>query len=140
MARSQKQNSERYCIQDSFSNKHNFYRYVCKSDQEVAHSKNHPLLTADSPKMKNSSAGFRAACATKRKSVDGESRDIAKKWKSLTNLDLSKFIQERVVKSYTEIIAIAEEQRTTDQMNIAEFVLNKTKKIHPEVATKTWQM
>ena len=51
------------------------YRYVCKSDQEVAHSENHPsaLLTAASPKTKKSIAGFRGACATKRKSTEGKS-------------------------------------------------------------------
>ena len=54
----------------------------------------------------------------KKKSIDGESsRDVAKKWKSMTNLDLSEFIQERAVKSYIELLAVAEEQRTTDQMH-----------------------
>ena len=35
----------------------------------------------------------------------------------MTNLDLSEFIQERAVKSYVELLAVAEEQRTTDQMH-----------------------
>ena len=59
--------AESHGIQFNFSDKHDFYmpayRYVFKSDQEVAHSKNHPpgLLTAASPKSK-SIAGFRAVC------------------------------------------------------------------------------
>ena len=70
--------AEKDGIQVSFSDKHNFYlsayRYVCKSDQEVAHTENHRpgLLTAAS--------GFRATCATKRKSTEGESSGgVAKK-------------------------------------------------------------
>ena len=82
--------AEKHGIQVNFSDKHNFYlsayRYVCKSDQEVAHSENHPpgLLTAASPKTKKSIAGFRAVCTTKMKSREGESScAVAKKRKSL---------------------------------------------------------
>ena len=63
--------AQKYGIQVNFSDKHNFYlssyRYVCKSDQEVAHSDNHPpgLLTAASPKTKKSIAGFGAAGSKK---------------------------------------------------------------------------
>ena len=65
--------------QVNFSDKHNFYhsvyRYVCKSDQEVAHSENHlpGLLTTASPKTKKSITGFRSACHIKRQSTEGES-------------------------------------------------------------------
>ena len=86
-------------IQVNFSDKNDFYlspdRYVCKTDQEVGHSENHPPgpLTAASSKTKKSFAGFCAACATKRKSTERESScAFAKKRKSLTNLDLSEFI------------------------------------------------
>ena len=91
--------AEKHDIQVSFSDKHNLYlsaySYVCKSDQEVTQSKKHPpgLLTAVSPKAKKSVEGFHAACAQKRKSTEGESsRVLAKKQKSLTNLDLAEFI------------------------------------------------
>ena len=69
--------AEKDGIQVNFSDKHNFYlsayRYVCKSDQEVAHSENHlpGLLTAASE--------FRATCATKRKSTEGESSVVLQK-------------------------------------------------------------
>ena len=106
--------AEKHGIEVNFSEKHNFYlspyRYVCKSEQEVAHSENHPpgLLTAASPKTKKSVAGFRAACATKRTSTEEESSCVvAKKRKSLTSLDLEEFLQERGIRSYTELLAIA---------------------------------
>ena len=124
--------AEKHDIQVNFSKKHNFYlspyRYVCKSDQEVAHSESIPagLLTAASPKTKKSVAGFRAACATKKNSTEGESScAVAKKRKSLTNLDIAEIIQETGIRSYTELLAIAEERRTAGQMDIAGFVLKK---------------
>jgi len=139
---------EKHGIQVNFSDNHNFYlsayRYVCKSDKDVAHSENHPtgLLRTHSPKTKNSIAGFRAACATKRKSSVGECSHhrAVKKRKSLNNLDLSEFIRERGIKSYTELLAIAEERRTAGQMDIAEFVFKRSEKILHELITKTWQM
>ena len=165
------------------------YKYVIKSDQEVAHSENHPpgLLTAVSPKSKKSIAGFRAAChyvkyrdftwfldvkilrkstvseefqancmkccwncvfpqnfhtrklgeitafcivcATKRKFTKGEpSCYFSKEQKNFRNLDLAELIQEKVIWSCTELLAIAEEQRTVGQIKIAEFAIKGNKK------------
>ena len=140
--------AEKHGIQVSFNDKHNFclsgYRYVFKSGQEVAHSENHPagLLKAASPKTKKSIAGFHtAACATKKKSTEGESScGVARKRESLTKLNLVEFIREGGTKSYTELPAIAEERRTAGQMAIAEFVFKRNEKILHELVTKTWQM
>ena len=100
----------------------------------------HPgLLTTAYPKIKKSVAGFRTSCTTKRNSTEGESyRGILKKPKSYTNLDLSEFIRERGIKSYTDLLAIAEEQRTAGQMDIPEFVFKQNEKILRELVTKTW--
>ena len=72
------------------------YSYVCKSDQEVAHSENNPtgLLKAAFPQTKKSISRLHAACVTKMKYVEEEpSCGVGKKRKSLTNLDLAEFIQ-----------------------------------------------
>ena len=121
--------AEKHGIHVNFHDKYNFYlsayMYVCKSDQGVAHSENRPpgLLTAASPKTKKSVGGFCAACATKRRSTEGESScAVAKRRKSLTNLDLAEFIRERGMRSYTELLVIAEERTTAGQMGTAEFV------------------
>ena len=139
--------AKKHGIQVNVSDKHYFYlseyRYVFKSDQELTHSEYHPpeLLTAASWKTKKSVAGFRTACATKRKSTEGEpSCAVVKKWKSLTNLDLAEFIWERDIRSYTELLDIAEERQTAGQMDIAEFLLKQNEKILSELVTKTWQM
>ena len=117
------------------SYKHNFfltkYKDVCKSDQEVIHSENPPpwLLSVASPKTNKSIAGFSTTCATIRKFTEGEySHGVAKKRESLTNLDLSEFIREMGIKTYTEFLAVAAERRTAGQMDIAEFVYKRNEK------------
>ena len=77
----------------------------------------------------------------KKKSTEGESScGVVKKRKSLTNLDSAEFIRERGIRRYTELLAIAEEQRTVGQMDIAKFVFKRNEKILRELVTKTWQM
>ena len=139
--------AEKHGIQFNFVDKNNFYLsayiYVCKSDQEVAHSENYPprLLTAASQKAKKSFAGLYAACATKRKSTQGKSScAVVKKQNGLTNLDLAEFIRERGIRRYTEVLGIAEEQRTAGEMGIAELVFKRNEKILRELVTKTWQI
>ena len=98
-------------------------------------------MTAAHPKTKKSTAGFRAACATKRKSTEGEfSCGFGKKRKDLTKLDLAEFIRERGIKSYAELLAIAEERRSDGQMDIAKFVFKRNEKILGELVAKIWQM
>ena len=98
-------------------------------------------MTGASSKTKNSIAGFRAACATKMRSTEGESScGFGKKQKSFTNLDLAKFIQERGIRSYTELFAVAEERRTAGEMDIAEFAFERNERILRELVAKTWQM
>ena len=109
----------------------------------MAHSKDHPqaLLTAASPKTKKSFAGFRAACATKRKSKEGESScAVTKKRKSLTNLGLAEFIRERGIRSYTELLGIDEQWRTAGQMGIADFVFKRNEEILRKLVTNIWQL
>lgn len=46
----------------------------------------------------------------------------------MTNLDLSEIVGERNIKSYTELLAIAEERRTAHLMDIIEFAFKCNKK------------
>ena len=47
---------------------------------------------------------------------------VAKKRESLTNMYLAEIIREKGIRSYSELLATVEEQRTTGQMDIAEFM------------------
>ena len=58
----------------------------------------------------------------------------------MTNRDLVEFIQERGIRTYTELLAIAEEWRTAGQTDIAKFLFKQNKKILNELVTKTWQI
>ena len=58
----------------------------------------------------------------------------------MTNLGLAEFIRERGIRNYTELVAIAKEERNTGQIDIAEFALEKNEKILRELVTKTWQI
>ena len=62
---------------------------------------------------------------------------VVKKRKRLTNLYLTEFILERGIRSYTEPLAIAEEQRTSGQIDIAELVFKRNEKILRELVTKS---
>ena len=63
------------------------YRYVCKEDDEVAHSENHPNLTdAASPPTKRSIAANR-----KRSSSAGESSSSSTKKRRVSNADVATF-------------------------------------------------
>ena len=71
------------------------YRRVCKCDQKVSHSENHPpgILTPVSPKTKSQLQDFVLSVPQKKKKTERESScGVAKKRKSLTNLDLVEFI------------------------------------------------
>ena len=78
----------------------------------------------------------------KKEVQEGESScSVARKRKSVTNLYLAEFIRERSVGSYTELLAIVEEQRTAGQVHISEFLFKKKKeKVLRGIITKTWQM
>ena len=56
------------------------------------------------------------------------------------NFDQPGFSRERGIRSYTELLAIADERVTTFQMDIAQFVFKRNEKILRELVTKTWQM
>ena len=47
---------------------------------------------------------------------------VAKKRERLSNMDLAEIILEKGLRSYTELLASVEEQRTAGQMDVAEFV------------------
>ena len=92
--------TEKHGIQVNFSDKHNFnlsaYRYALK---EVSHSENNLLRALESCLSKNKKVNCRIFCCLcyKQEVTKGESsRGVAKKRKSLINLDLSEFIRKGI--------------------------------------------
>ena len=136
--------SSKYNIQVNFSDKHDYYlssyRYVCKEDEEVFHSENHPenLLSASSPATKKGTLVSKQN-ARKRKSLKLENEASLSK-KRMNNLEASDIIKKEKIKSYTELLALAEKRREAGQTDFANFVFNRNEKALRELVKKTWDM
>ena len=129
-------------ISVNFSDSHDYYlsayRYVTKQDQSVAHSEGHPNLSeASSPSTKKSIAG------NKRKSSTGNKFPRCKQQQPrtrLTNQDFAMFVRKNKIRSYNEVLALAEERREEGQQDLSNFVFNKQEKHIRELIVKSWQM
>ena len=136
--------TENHNIVVDFSDKHNFYisayRYLCRQDNNVAHSQGHPnLAKAKSPRTKKSIESNRAA-SEKRRSPSACSVKTAPKKNRLTNSELSDFIKEHNIKNYLELLAIAQIRKEEGETDIHEDVLSHQEKYVKELIKKTWDM
>jgi len=125
------------------------YRYVCKEDQDIYHSQDHPadLLTMSSPHTEHAN---RARVEKRRsQSADGQStagpcdkksRQTKTSGGRLTNTDVAKFIHKSKISTYNELLAAAETRVEGGQNDLSDFVFNRNEKVLQELITKTWQM
>ena len=147
----------KYKIQVHFSAKHDYYlsayRYVIKSDEEVFHSKNHPmdLASKQSPRTKKSTLAAKEANRKRRSessmsSGDGSSSSsstnsaAAKRQKKLSNLDVSRLIRKEKINSYKALLALGDERSAAGQDDVSEFIFNRSEKNIREIIKKTWVM
>ena len=137
--------SVKYNIQVNFSDKHDLYlssyRYVRKSDKEVAHSTNHPkdLLLKTSPRTKNCT---RASIEANKKRRESSEKDTTKpkRLRKLSNINAAEMIKNENINNYTELLALAETRREAGQNDLAEYVFSKIEKHLHELVKKTWAM
>lgn len=135
----------KYGIDVNFSNNHDFYlssyRYVCKEDEEVVHSKNHPpnLLSTHSPKTKSCIQASKVA-NRKRRSESSQQSSSSHSKKRLSNMDAAKFIKCHEIKTYESLLAFAEQREIAGQNDLSEFVYNRSEKHLQELIKKSWQM
>ena len=121
------------------------YKYMCKTDDEVAHSNGHPDLSdVGSPRTKKSTKAYRQS-RKRAHEVDEENTASPAKSKSakprrLSNLDVSDFLVKHNIKGDTELFAIAKERKDEGQMDLANFILSKSSKYLNELIEKTWKM
>lgn len=146
---------------DRHDNYYSAYKYVCKSDLSVLHSKDHPnLKEIGSPRTKNSTKAYRAACAArKRRSAANEAANVnqpdgasssasgaessssnSKKPKRLSNLDVSDFILEHKITNDTQLFAAANSRKKEGQSDLAGYVLAKNPKSLLELINNTWKL
>ncbi len=129
----------------NFSDSHDHYtsayRYVCKDDKEVVHSKDHPnLAEARSPRTKRSIAANRAAGKKRKSETSTQGCKIAPKKKRLSNSDVAAFIRKQNIKTYTGLFATAEKRREEGENDIADFIFSRSEKYLRELISKVWLM
>ena len=74
---------------DRHENYHSAYKYICKSDTQVCHSKHHPnLKDVGSPVTKNPPRLYVQDAKKTNESVDGSSKPSCSKTKRLSNLGM----------------------------------------------------
>eukprot|EP00794_Sanderia_malayensis_P000938 gene938-251_t len=89
------------------------YRYVCKSDTEVAHSPGHPDLSeVGSPRTKASTAALREG-SKKRRSASPSSQNCtsSKIKRRLSNLEVCDYVLENNIHNLQELIAKADSRK-----------------------------
>ena len=133
---------------DQHDNYHSAYRYICKEDTSVHHSKHHPNLeNISSPRTKKSTKACRDSRKAKSSDTSTTSEPSPKKPsnskskpKRLSRLEVSKLMAKNNIHRATELHAAAEERRKEGQADLAAFVLSCTKKSLNDLIENTWEM
>jgi len=99
------------------------YNYVTKEDTEVYHSDGHPnLADAKSPRTKHAMAANKRR-HSKSKSLDfGESSASSSKRVKLSEREVGNFIIKHNIKTYTELLAVADEREEAGENDLSDFV------------------
>ena len=133
---------------DQHDNYHSAYRYICKEDTSVEHSKHHPNLdNISSPRTKKSTRAYRESrkskCAEDRETPEPPSKkpsNTKQKPKRLSKLDVSEFMVKHNIDRATELFAAADVRKKEGQSDLAAFVLSCSKKSLNDLIENTWEM
>ena len=151
--------SEEYGISVHYSNAHfNYYsawQYVSKDDEDVVFSAGHPdLWNKNPPKTAKASKRLRKSTKCKESDLDdtdeghdpdddngtSQGKSKATKKKRLSAFDLSEIIVEKNIKTRTELLALANQQKNEGKSDIAQFIVNRGPKVVAEVLNTAWEM
>lgn len=120
----------------------NAYRYLTKEDEDVYHSEDHPnLKDARSPKTKQAMAAYKVRhSASKSKSLDyGESSGVPPpKRVKLTEREVGNFIVEHNIRTYTELLAVADEREEAGENDLSDFVWKRREEWLHGCIKKAW--
>lgn len=128
---------------DSHENYNSAYKYVCKEDTEVQHSKRHPNLKAiGSPSTKKATQAYRK----KRKSINSQeqptntngSKNI--KVKRLSNIDISEYMIKNNIHRDTELMAAANQRKKEGEKDLVNFILGKSPKHLSDLIENVWRI
>ena len=136
----------------NFSDSHDHYisayRYLCKSDSDVAHSEEHPnLKDISSPQTKKSIAGNRAASRKRKSNISNQNEAVTASHskgkqinRRLSNSNVADFITKNNIKTYTQLFSSAEKRKQEGQIDLAEFIFQHSEKNLRELIEKAWFM
>lgn len=157
--------AEKYGISVHFSSVHsNYYtawKYVTKEDSTPIESEGHPDLR--NSKEPSTMRASEATCSHRMKKrhdttmpeqvvelLDGsdgdESRDKSdgkkqgKKRKRLSAFEVAEIVLSKGLRNRTELLAFSNRQREEGKIDLAEFVVNRGKKVVSEVIATAWEM
>eukprot|EP00794_Sanderia_malayensis_P010590 gene10590-11711_t len=111
----------------NFSDSHSHYiyayRYVCKSDTEVAHSPGHPDLSeVGSPRTKASTAALREGSRKRRSASPNSQKCTSSKIKRrLSNLEVCDYVVENNIHNLQELFAKADSRKQEGECDLAIF-------------------
>ena len=133
---------------DQHDNYHSAYRYICKEDTSVDHSKDHPNLeNISSPRTKKSTKTYRDSRKAKSSDTSTTSESLPKKPsnsnskpKRPSRLEVSEFMVKRNIHRATELYAAAEGRRKEGHADLTAFVLSCTKKSLNDLFENTWEI
>ena len=150
-----------YDISVHFSNLHyNYYsswKYTTKKDSNFLQSDNHPDLsdlkapktdTASSSRKKSSSESDNdsnndpESASEDCQIASDNSRAFKgkKRKKRMPSFDFSEIIIRKGIKTRTELLAYANQQKSQGKYDIAEFIVNRGPRVVAEVLTTAWEM
>eukprot|EP00795_Rhopilema_esculentum_P010104 gene10104-18760_t len=96
---------------EGHDNYYTAYKYICKSDDDIFKSQDHrDLSEVGSPRTKKCIKAFRASKLEERKRKSNDSANPDRKFRGLSNLDVSDFLKEKNIASSTELFAVANAQ------------------------------
>ena len=120
------------------------YKYICKHDDNVYHSPNHPNLDEiGSPQTKNCHKAYRERRSKRQattNAVHGEQDPSRKKIRKLSNIEVSEFIVKNGIKDETALLAMANEQSLEGKKDLVNYVLCHSSKGLNELIQQTWKM
>ena len=159
--------ADEYGISVHFSSVHaNYYtawKYVTKEDKHSLESEGHPDLNdSEEPSTMRASEANYKSTAVRRRSHENIEQDVdidcsdecgqvqheselkkptkTKKRKRLSAYEVSEIVLRKGLKNRTELLAFSNRQREEGKTDLAEFIVNRGKKVVSEVIATAWEM
>ncbi len=162
---SKKYLQDRYGISVHFSSVHSNYftawKYVTKEDGGAVQSENHPDLTnsvgpstmkahkakhaismrsREKEKRNKAEVSISAVQADEHEEADKCGERPKVKRQRLKSFDVAEIIVSKGIKSRTDLLALAHEQKTEGKSDLAEFIVNRGNKVVDEIINTAWEM